>query len=146
MKAIMRDEREMKDRGIEWIGQLPMDWTVMTIKYTSWLKGRIGWQGLKSTEFVDNGPYLITGTDFKNGIVNWETCAHITDDRFIEDEDIHIVEDDLLITKDGTIGKVAIAKNCPEKVSLNSGVLLIRNDKIKVTGQSLIVSANMGLF
>lgn len=131
MKAIMRDEREMKDSGIEWIGQLPMEWKVMTIKYTSLLKGRIGWQGLKSTEFVDNGPYLITGTDFKNGIVNWETCAHITDDRFIEDEDIHIIEDDLLITKDGTIGKVAIAKNCPEKVSLNSGVLLIRNDKIK---------------
>ena len=131
MKAIMRDEREMKDSGIEWIGQLPLNWKVMTIKYTSWLKGRIGWQGLKSTEFVDNGPYLITGTDFKNGIVNWDTCAHITDDRFIEDEDIHIIEDDLLITKDGTIGKVAIAKNCPEKVSLNSGVLLIRNDKIK---------------
>ena len=137
MKAVKRDAREMKDSGIEWIGLFPSDWGVMTIKYTSWLKGRIGWQGLKSTEFMDEGPYLITGTDFNQGFVNWSTCAHITNERFLEDEDIHIVEDDLLITKDGTIGKVAVAKNCPEKVSLNSGVLLIRNSKIKYVDKYL---------
>ena len=32
-----------------------------------------------------------------------------------------------MITKDGTIGKVAVAKDCPAEVSLNSGVMLIRN-------------------
>ena len=137
MKAILRNKEELKDSGIEWMGDIPLDWKKMAIKYTSWLKGRIGWQGLKSTEFVDNGPYLITGTDFYNGYVNWDTCAHITEERFAEDDDIHIVEDDLLITKDGTIGKVAIAKNCPENVSLNSGVLLIRNDKIKYVDKYL---------
>ena len=119
--------REMKDSGIEWIGDIPDSWNTIKIKHTSWLKGRIGWQGLTASEYVDEGPYLVTGTDFLNGRINWSTCAHITDERFDEDSDIHIVEDDLLITKDGTIGKVAIAKNCPEKVSLNSGVLLIRN-------------------
>ena len=33
----------------------------------------------------------------------------------------------MLITKDGTIGKVAIVKNCPPQVSLNSGVAIIRH-------------------
>ena len=45
----------------------------------------------------------------------------------MEDELLHIYENDLLITKDGTIGKLAIVKDCPEKVSLNSGVMIIRN-------------------
>lgn len=117
----------MKNSGIEWIGEIPEDWSVIRLKHSAWLKGRIGWQGLRSDEFREEGPYLITGTDFDNGIVNWNTCVHITESRFREAPEIHIHEDDLLITKDGTIGKTAIAKNCPEKVSLNSGVFIVRN-------------------
>lgn len=123
----MAAKYEMKDSGVEWIGKIPKHWNTLKLKYASWLKGRIGWQGLKSDEYTDEGAYLITGTDFDNGIINWNTCAHISVERFNEDSDIHIQENDLLITKDGTIGKVAVAKNCPDMVSLNSGVMLIRN-------------------
>lgn len=118
---------EMKETGIEWLGEIPSSWEVLRIKNTSWLKGRIGWDGLKATEFVEEGPYLITGTDFEDGIINWNTCVHITKERYDEDELLHIKENDLLITKDGTVGKVAIVKDCPKEVSLNSGVLIIRN-------------------
>ena len=119
--------RRMKDSDIEWIGLIPVEWETIKVKWSSWLKGRIGWQGLTASEYIDDGPFLVTGTDFQDGVVNWDSCAHISEERFEEDDDIHIKEGDLLITKDGTVGKVAIAKNCPEKVSLNSGVLLIRN-------------------
>lgn len=118
---------EMKDSGIEWIGRIPKHWGTTKIKYTSWLKGRIGWQGLKSSEYIEKGAYLITGTDFIDGKINWNSCVHISELRFNQDHSIHVKENDLLISKDGTIGKVAIASNCPEKVSLNSGILLIRS-------------------
>ena len=119
----------MKDSGIEWIGTIPKSWSLIRLKNAAWLKGRIGWQGLRADEFKDDEslPYLITGTDFYNGIVNWDTCVHITEERFNQDRNIQIKEDDLLITKDGTIGKVAIAKKCPQRVSLNSGIFIIRN-------------------
>ena len=117
----------LKDSGIEWIGKIPEEWNTIKIKFTSWLKGRIGWDGLKSGEFIEEGPYLITGTDFIDGGINWDTCVHISEERFMEDELLHVYENDLLITKDGTIGKLAIVKDCPEKVSLNSGVMIIRN-------------------
>ncbi len=117
----------LKDSGVEWIGKIPEGWNTIKIKFTSWLKGRIGWDGLKSGEFIEEGPYLITGTDFIDGGINWDTCVHISEERFMEDELLHIYENDLLITKDGTIGKLAIVKDCPEKVSLNSGVMIIRN-------------------
>ncbi len=125
----IRSNRPMKNSGIEWIGDIPKEWDTIKIKYSSWLKGRIGWDGLTSSEYTDEGPFLITGTDFNNGVINWEKCVHISQERFDEDVLLHIREGDLLITKDGTVGKVAIAKNSPEKVSLNSGVLLIRNDR-----------------
>lgn len=118
--------RAMKDSGIEWIGEIPEDWKYARIKYNYYLKGRIGWQGLKANEFIDEGPYLVTGTDFKQGRVNWDTCYHISQERYDEAPEIHVETDDLLITKDGTVGKVAYIDDKPEKVSLNSHLLIIR--------------------
>lgn len=120
---------EMKDSGIEWIGKIPKHWKVLRIKNAALLKARIGWQGLRSDEFMTepNLPYLVTGTDFNNGLVDWDNCVRISEKRFEMDKNIQIKENDLLITKDGTIGKLAIAKNCPDKASLNSGVFVMRN-------------------
>lgn len=114
-----------KDSGIEWIGEIPNDWDVNKIKYTSTLHGRIGWQGLTSEEYIDEGPYLITGTDFKNGEIDWDSCVHISEERWAQADKIQIKDGDLLITKDGTVGKTAIVTNLNDKASLNSGVLLI---------------------
>ena len=129
--------REMKDSGVEWIGEIPEEWDYFRIKYNFYLKGRIGWQGLKAEEFIDIGPYLITGTDFQNGRVSWETCYHISDERFIEAPEIHVTNDDLLITKDGTVGKVAYIEAVPDKASLNSHILLIRPKVNMVTNKYL---------
>ena len=117
---------QMKPSGIDWIGEIPTDWNIKRVKYLASLKGRIGWQGLTSDEYIDEGPFLITGIDFCNGGIDWENCVHITEERWAEAPEIHIHNGDLLITKDGTIGKVAIVDNLTTKASLNSGVLLIR--------------------
>ena len=118
--------REMKDSGIEWIGELPIGWETRKIKHVATLNGRIGWQGLTSSEYCDDGAYLITGIDFDNGQIDWSTCVHVPMERWAEAPQIQIQNGDLLITKDGTVGKVAIVSNMPSETSLNSGVLLIR--------------------
>jgi len=108
------------------LGWVPKEWKVQQIAGTTYLKGRIGWQGLKASEFIETGPYLVTGTDFTNGRVNWSTCYHISEQRFSEAPSIHLKNEDILITKDGTIGKVAFVSECPEKAVLNSGIFLMR--------------------
>ncbi len=118
--------REIKDSGIEWIGEIPKDWESRKIKYIATLNGRIGWQGLTSNEYCDGGAYLITGVNFNNGKIDWSTCVHVPMKRWEEASQIQIKNGDLLITKDGTVGKVAIVSNMPAETSLNSGVLLIR--------------------
>ena len=96
------------------------------------LRARIGWQGLRSEEFKTEGPYLVTGTDFHNGRVDWDDCYHVTEERYAQDKGIQLREHDLLITKDGTIGKTAVVIDCPEKATLNSGVFVVRaiNDEV----------------
>lgn len=115
----------MKPSGVEWIGDIPKEWEMKKMKYISTLKGRIGWQGLTTEEYTDEGAYLITGTDFHNGSINWDTCVHVPMNRWEEAKDIQIENGDLLITKDGTIGKVAIVNGLKGSCSLNSGVTRI---------------------
>ena len=69
---------------------------------------------------------MVTGTDFRNGLIDWENCHRVDEDRFIADPFIILEEDDVLITKDGTIGKIAIVKNKPQKATLNSGIFVTR--------------------
>lgn len=116
----------MKESGIDWIGQIPEEWDISKIKFTTQLNGRIGWQGLTSAEYKEEGPYLITGTDFHNGTINFETAVHIDEKRWSEASQIQVENGDLLITKDGTVGKVAIISGLDDKASLNSGVLRIQ--------------------
>lgn len=117
---------KLRDSGIPWIGGIPEGWGINKIKNTSYVKGRIGWHGLTSEEYSDKGAYLVTGIDFKDGVIEWEDCHHVGWDRYKEDPYIHLKEDDLLITKDGTIGKVALIKSLPNKATLNSGIFLVR--------------------
>lgn len=127
----------MKDSGVEWIGEIPEHWKTNKIKNMSYVKGRIGWHGLTSEEYSDEGAYLVTGTDFKEGIVDWEHCNHISYERYKQDPNIHLKTGDLLITKDGTIGKLALIKDIPDKATLNSGIFLVRPLKDNYTNDYL---------
>jgi type I restriction enzyme S subunit len=120
------EKNNLDEVKYDWIKKMPSHWEIEKVARTTYLKGRIGWQGLKSTEFKTEGPHLVTGTDFNNGYVNWDSCVRVTEQRYDEAKFIQVKEGDLLITKDGTIGKVAIAKDAPEKVSVNSGIFVTR--------------------
>lgn len=116
-----------KNSRIPWIGKIPAHWQISTIKRTAHIKGRIGWQGLTSEEYRNDGEYLlITGTDFLDGKIQWHQCWHVSAERYREDENIQLKEHDVLVTKDGTIGKVAFVENMPKSTTLNSGVFVTR--------------------
>lgn len=119
--------REYKDSGIEWIGLIPKEWKVPRLKNVAELHGRIGWNGLRSEEFEEQSyAYLVTGQDFVSSEINWNKCYQIRKERYEEDEFIQLKEGELLVTKDGTIGKVAIVSNMAKPACLNSGIFVLR--------------------
>jgi type I restriction enzyme S subunit len=84
---------------------------------------------LKKEEFQTTGDYmLITGTDFENGQINYSTCVYVSKERYDMDPNIQVKNGDILITKDGTIGKVAIVHDLPMPATLNAGVFVLRPD------------------
>lgn len=114
------------------VGVVPIDWKVQVLKSSSTLSARIGWQGLTTDEYLENGDYfLVTGTDFKKGRVLWDKCHYVNYERFSQDKKIQLKKKDVLVTKDGTIGKVAIVKEVPKPATLNSGIFVIRPGKQK---------------
>lgn len=106
---------------------IPESWKMQNILENSTLKARIGWQGLTTTEYKKTGKvYLVTGTDFKDGKIDWENCVYVDEKRYSQDKNIQIKIDDVLVTKDGTIGKIAYVDKLPLPTTLNSGIFVIR--------------------
>lgn len=98
------------------------------------MHARIGWQNLRTSEFLDNGDYmLITGTDFEDGCVNYETCHYVAKERYDQDKNIQVHNGSILITKDGTLGKVAYVQGLSMPATLNAGVFnVVIKDKSEV--------------
>jgi type I restriction enzyme, S subunit len=123
---MIKDESYKQSGSIEGLTLIPRNWSVRKLKSIAYMKGRIGWQNLRASEFKTKGPYLITGMNFKDGKINWDEVYHITEERFNEAPEIQLQEGDVLMTKDGTIGKLLFIDSLPDKASLNSHLLLFR--------------------
>lgn len=98
-------------------------WRIRYLGTVASMHARIGWQNLRTTEFLDSGDYyLITGTDFEDGHVNFDTCHYVEKKRFAQDINIQLQVGSILITKDGTLGKVAYIDKLNKPATLNAGV------------------------
>ena len=109
-------------------------WEQRKLNELATMHARIGWQNLRKSEFLDNGDYLlITGTDFENGFINYEECHYVKKERYDQDPNIQIHDGSILLTKDGTIGKVAFVQALRKPATLNAGVFNIVVKKEKST-------------
>ena len=129
--------KETKFKDTE-IGKIPEEWKMYSIGKDCSVKARIGWQGLTTSEYLQTGHYgLITSTDLIEGKVNWDTCVFVSEERYKQDTNIIVKNGDVLVSKDGTIGKVAVVSNLQYPTTLNSGVFVIRTKNEKITQEGL---------
>ncbi|MHB9628138.1 restriction endonuclease subunit S (plasmid) [Weissella cibaria] len=102
-------------------------WVQRNLAELATMNARIGWQNLRTSEFLDEGDYiLITGTDFKDGEIDYSNIHYVEKERFDQDKKIQVQDGSILITKDGTLGKVSYVKNLPGPATLNAGVFNVR--------------------
>jgi len=123
-KLLMTTEELVKSQFIEMFNNSPKE----KIGEVCTIKARIGWQGLKKDEYLTEGNYhLVTGVDFKDNRIDFNNCFYVTEQRYSQDAHIQLQPEDVLITKDGTIGKVAIIEEMLIPATLNSGVFVVRD-------------------
>lgn len=126
-KDIRQGTMQMLVTGKKRLDGFDGEWVKINLSKNSKLKARIGWQGLTTAEYLDEGySYLITGTDFKDGQIDWNGCHYVDYNRYEQDLNIQVSNGDLLLTKDGTIGKVAYVADLTRPATLNSGVFLVK--------------------
>lgn len=115
------------------------DWEQRKLSEIATMHARIGWQNLRTSEFLDSGNYmLITGTDFEDGAINFDTCHYVERERYEQDKHIQIKNGSILITKDGTLGKVAYVQGLSMPATLNAGVFNVEiKDETKVDNKYL---------
>ncbi len=121
-----RNDDEMKDSGVEWIGKIPKEWNVTKLKNLA-------------TIVTGNTPSKNDEKNYENGIVQWIKPDNITDDfKITESKDrlsTYGLKQARLIPKNsalvcciGTVGKVGISEvECTTNQQINSVVFDNKN-------------------
>ncbi len=104
------------------------------------IKARIGWQRLTKNEYLEKGEYyLVTGVDIRpNHRVDFSSCYYVSKERYEMDTNIQLQNGDIIVTKDGTIGKVALIENMDKPAVLNSHLFVIRDISGKLNNRFLM--------
>ncbi|MCI5134149.1 MAG: restriction endonuclease subunit S [Candidatus Electrothrix sp. AW2] len=120
-------DAEMRESGVEWLGEIPEHWEVLQLDYLIRVKARLGWKGLKASEYVPEGYGFLSTPNIKGAEIDYETINFISEDRYLESPEIMLQYNDVLLAKDGsTLGIVNIVKKLPFACTVNSSIAVLR--------------------
>ena len=93
-----------------------------------YIKGRIGWKGLKKSEYLSDSDYrIINGESLTMSGIDWNKAGYISKERYDESPEIMLEVGDILLSKDGTIGKIGYVDELERPTTVASGIFVIRN-------------------
>ena len=95
---------EYKDSGVEWLGEVPINWELTNLKYYSYVKGGYAFP---SDSFTINGiPVIRIGDITNEGEVSLDNCKYLPNTKEKEYEQYEIQKNKILMAMTGaTIGK-----------------------------------------
>ena len=116
----------MKDSGVEWIGYIPANWSVVPL--TKFLESRVDYRGKTPTK-VDEGVFLVTAYNIKDGSIDYSASQeYVSRDEYEEIMRRGKPEvGDVLLTTEAPLGEVANVDN-PD-IALAQRVIKFRGNK-----------------
>ena len=96
----------MKDSGIDWIGEVPDEWRIISLQSLS-ESIRNGYVGPTRDLFKDEGIRYIQSLHLKDGVIDFDRHHYYVSEEWANQHP-KIHKDDLLIVQTGDIGQVAI--------------------------------------
>lgn len=114
---------------------LPDSWRSGKLGNLMYFAGRVGWKGLKASEYTKEGPLFLSVYNLNYGdVVGYEQVNYISEERYEESPEIMVKNGDVLLAKDGAgIGKLGYIEGLQEEATINSSILLIRPGKVMLT-------------
>lgn len=112
------------------IGEIPENWQIMKLKDVC---AKITDGSHKSPKSINSGNKRIASVkDIENGDFNFNICKKISEKDFVELEKQNCapIENDVVLSKDGTIGLTFVYKNIKNLVLLSSIAIIRVNSKI----------------
>lgn len=104
-----------------------------------YIKGRIGWKGLKKNEYLEHSDYrIINGESLTKAGIDWSKAGYISQARYDESPEIMLQNGDILLSKDGTIGKIGYIDSLSMPTTVASGIFVIRNLQPNVISTTFI--------
>jgi type I restriction enzyme S subunit len=115
----------MKDSGVEWLGEVPEHWEVVPI---GMICSRITYGFTNPMPTCESGPFMLTANDVGMGAIDYENCRRTSVDAFktVLSDKSRPEAGDILLTKDGTLGRVALFEGGGEAACINQSVASIR--------------------
>lgn len=102
----LNPDAKMKDSGVDWVGQIPSTWNVYPLKKQ--LESLVDYRG-KTPEKVDDGVFLVTAKNIKNGAIDYSIS-----EEFVRQEEYEEIMHrglpqigDVLFTTEAPLGQVA---------------------------------------
>ena len=101
-------------------------WEKIRLGYTTWIRARLGWKGLKASEYVDEGYPFLSAFNIVNNKLSWNDLNYINQQRYDESPEIKLSVGDILLVKDGAgIGKCARIDSMPFGEATSNGSLAV---------------------
>jgi type I restriction enzyme S subunit len=123
----LNPDAQLVPSGIEWIEVIPKGWEHVRFYYSNWIRGRLGWKGLKSEEYTESGYPFLSAFNIINNKLDWSDINYISQERYDESPEIKLNVGDILLVKDGAgIGKCARIDDLPlGESTVNSSLAVI---------------------
>lgn len=101
--------REMKNSGVAWIGEIPKEWGRTKIKMiASFFNGDRTSRYPQPSDFVDSGVAFLTSRNIDSDEVDLSETKYITEDKYKSLSGAKIQIDDIIFCLRGSVGKCAI--------------------------------------
>lgn len=119
-------ERKMKDSGVEWIGDVPEEWSVKPFKALAGMKGSSEYT---ARDIVDEGEgaILLSPSNINDNKLNLSKRTYISQKKY-DKSTTKIQRGDLLFTKTASVGKCVIYDS-DEPAMPNPQLVVLKNIK-----------------
>ena len=127
----VRGKREMKDSGVDWIGAIPVEWSITKIKsgVTKIGSGKTPSGGAET--YTDSGVIFLRSQNVYDCTLNLESPTYISPEVDATMKSTRVLPDDVLLNiTGGSIGRYSIVPKTLGLANVNQHVCIIRTNPL----------------